>query len=423
MPPSPHDPLWQAPYRDPDDEPTRVADEPTAQHARPEPPAAAAAAPARRRLGARSLAALGATALIGGAGGALAVAAFQPSKTTTTTITEASSGTGTRAFAASTSGGAKTAGEIYQQSKDAVVFITANVTETQQTPFGPRQSQGQATGSGFVISKDGYIVTNQHVIDGASTVRVEIGDRPAQTARVVGQDASTDIALLKVDGTDDLPVLLLGDSAGVQVGDATVAIGNPFGLDRTLTTGVVSALARTIESPNGYSISDVLQTDAALNPGNSGGPLLDASGRVIGVNSQIESSGSSPANTGLGFAVPSSTVKRVVAQLRADGTAEHAYLGVSTGDSTTGKPGATVASVADGGPAADAGLRTGDLITAVDGKAVTESGDVSRLIDAHEPGDRVTITASGRDVTVTLGTRPQTAAGQGSREQAQPSLP
>jgi len=403
MPSSPAGPdgrLWSPPYVDRPDEASATAglDEATAEHQPRRSSATPTARAPRRRFRARSLAALGATALVGGAGGALAVVALDPQATagTTTTVTQAA--TPQRALAASSAGGAKTAGEIYRASKDAVVFITAST------------QQGQGTGSGFVISKDGFIVTNQHVVDGARTVRVEIGDGASQTARVVGEDASTDIALLKVDGATNLPVLQLADSGGVQVGDATVAIGNPFGLDRTLTTGVVSALARTIESPNGYSISDVLQTDAALNPGNSGGPLLDAQGRVIGVNSQIESSGGTTAsNTGLGFAVPSSTVQRVVEQLRTDGRAVHAYLGVSTADSTSGAPGATIASVADGGPAAAAGLRAGDVITAVDGTKVAESGDVSRLVDAHQPGEQVEITAGGKDVTVTLGTRPETA--------------
>ncbi len=402
MPPSPQDPLWQSPYADrtdePGDAPTAVLDEPTAPHRAPRTRAADPSS--GRRLRARGLAALGATALIGGAGGALAVVAFEPQGTSSSTTVTQAAATPQRALTASAGGDARTAGEIYRASKDAVVFITAST------------QRGQGTGSGFVITKDGYIVTNQHVVDGAETVQVEIGDGASQTAQVVGEDASTDIALLKVQGASNLPVLQLADSGAVQVGDATVAIGNPFGLDRTLTTGVVSALARTIESPNGYSISDVLQTDAALNPGNSGGPLIDAQGRVIGVNSQIESSGgTTAANTGLGFAVPSGTVQRVVEQLRTDGRAVHAFLGVSTGDSTTGTQGATVATVTDGGPASDAGLRAGDVITAVDGTKVTESGDVSRLIDAHRPGEQVTITASGRDVTVTLGTRPETAAG------------
>ncbi len=277
---------------------------------------------ARRRRGTGRLAVLGATAALGGVGGAVAVAALGVGGGDTTTVAPASPvPTEQKALTADASGDALTAGEIYQRSKDAVVFITAQITEQRDTPFGPQSRSGEATGSGFVISQDGYIVTNQHVVAGAREVSVAVGDGAEQQAEVVGQDASTDIALLKVDtsGTE-LPVLSLGDSDAVRVGDATVAIGNPFGLDRTLTTGVVSALARTIQAPDGYAISGVLQTDAALNPGNSGGPLLDAQGSVIGVNSQIETSGTTAANTGVGFAVPASTVERVVEQLKADGT-------------------------------------------------------------------------------------------------------
>ena len=188
--------------------------------------------------------------------------------------------------------------------------------------------------------------------------------------------------------------LTLADSDELHVGDPTNAIGSPYGLQRTLTTGVVSALDREINAPNGFSISGVIQTDAALNPGNSGGPLLDSSGRVIGVNSQIESTGSSaggsPSNSGIGFAVPSNTVSNVVKQLLEDGTATHAYLGVQTGDATGG--GARVGSVVDGGPADDAGLRAGDVLKAVDGHEVEDSSSLSTLVGEHSPGDEVTVT-------------------------------
>jgi putative serine protease PepD len=198
--------------------------------------------------------------------------------------------------------------QIYDASKNAVTYIVADTPE------------GQATGSGFVVSKDGLIVTNDHVVDGASQVQVKIGTSDkAQPAQVVGADPSRDLALLKVDGKD-LPTLALGDSSKVSVGDPTYAIGNPFGLDHTLTTGIVSALQRNLRAPDGATISGAIQTDAALNPGNSGGALLDADGKVIGVNSQIQtgsSNGAGAGNVGIGFAIPSSTVKAFIAEAKA----------------------------------------------------------------------------------------------------------
>ena len=201
-----------------------------------------------------------------------------------------------------------TPSHIYDAAKNAVTYIVADT------------AQGQATGSGFVISKDGLIVTNDHVVEGATRVQVKVGTNgKAQDATVVGADPSRDLALLKVDASN-LPTLSLGDSSSVGVGDPTYAIGNPFGLDHTLTTGIVSALQRSLQAPDGATISGAIQTDAALNPGNSGGPLLDSSGKVIGVNSQIQtgsSTGAEAGNVGIGFAIPSSTVKSFIAEAKA----------------------------------------------------------------------------------------------------------
>ena len=186
-------------------------------------------------------------------------------------------------------GEALTSRQVYDAASDSVAFITARVQQEAAGPFGESGS-GASTGTGFVVSDDGYLVTNAHVVEGASSVTVKIGDGSTQAAKVVGTDTSSDIALLKADpGEQKLEPLALADSDDLHVGDATFAIGNPYGLERTLTTGVVSALDREISAPNGFSIDGVVQTDAALNPGNSGGPLLDSAGRVIGVNSQIES--------------------------------------------------------------------------------------------------------------------------------------
>jgi putative serine protease PepD len=338
-----------------------------------------------------------AAGLLGGAGGAAVYAgiaddpaASRPVSTPTATSARPVADTG-----------ALDAGTVYDRSKDAVAFISA----------------GSATGTGFVITPDGYLVTNAHVVGEAGSVRVKIGDGRSQPARIVGIDRSTDVALLKVDsGGGELPTLEFGRSSAVEVGDAVVAIGNPYGLDRTLTTGVVSALERSITAPNGFSISNVVQTDAALNPGNSGGPLIDAHGRVIGINSQIETAAQGVdgqgANAGVGFAVPSDTVQRVVRQLRETGRATHAYLGVSLGDAVS-DAGATVGGVTADGPAARAGLREGDVVTAVDGEAVEGSEDVTSAVDAQAPGDTVQLTVrrdgETRQVTVELGTRPASA--------------
>jgi putative serine protease PepD len=356
-----------------------------------------------------------AAGLLGGAGGAAIDHGLGGEGGTATAAQRASAAPVTANPSAST----LTAGDIYDRSKDAVAYITS------------KTGQGTATGTGFAISKDGYLVTNAHVVDGASSVSVKVGDSKAVTAKVVGVDQSTDIALLKIDtGGTPLQTLTLGDSSKVQVGDPVFAIGNPFGLDRTLTTGVVSALQRSIDAPNGYAISNVIQTDAALNPGNSGGPLLDANGRVIGVNSQIESTATSPTgegqNSGIGFAVPSDTVKNVVAQLKATGHASHAFLGVSLADASN-DAGATVAALKSGGPAAKAGVRRGDVVTAVDGQAVQASEDLTSAVDAKRPGDtmKLTIKRGGatRTIAVKLGTRPQTAAATQTQAPEQRAFP
>jgi len=323
--------------------------------------------------------------------------------------------------------------EIYKRDAPGVVFITANVTQA-ASPFAPEQ-EGHSTGSGFVIGKGGSIVTNAHVVEGASRVTVSFGDKRSVPARVVGRDPSSDLALLLVhpDGLA-LEPLELGSSEDVQVGDPTVAIGNPFGLDRTLTTGVVSALQRSIPSLQpGYSINNVIQTDAAINPGNSGGPLIDAQGKVIGVNSQIETGGSGGGNVGIGFAVPIDTAKEVIPQLRRGGSVKRAYLGVTTRTIDAGldelnlasADGALVETVEPGGPADRAGLRGGaeeqvfagrtvrlggDIIKAIDGTKVRDSDDISELVARKRPGDRVSLEilrgGTRASVSVTLGRRP-----------------
>jgi putative serine protease PepD len=272
-------------------------------------------------------------------------------------------------------------------------------------PFGGRSDRAQ--GSGFVYDTAGHIVTNDHVVSGAQSVSVTFWYGTTYTATVVGSDPSTDIAVLKVDApASKLHPVSLGDSSKLEVGDGVVAIGAPFGLEETVTTGIVSALDRNISSATRYSISGAIQTDAAINHGNSGGPLLNLRAQVIGVTSQIESN--SGGNDGVGFAIPSNTVRSVVTQLLATGKAEHAYLGVAAQTSPSG--GAVVGTVRDGTPAAHAGLRRGDVITAVDGKHIASVGDLQSAIDAKKPGDAVTITYKRNGTThtlsVKLGTRP-----------------
>jgi S1-C subfamily serine protease len=296
-----------------------------------------------------------------------------------------------------------------------------------------------------VIDKDGTIATNAHVVDGATKVSVRFGDGATHPAQILGVDKSTDLALLKIDtkGVQIHP-LTLGSSRGIQVGDPTVAIGNPFGLDRTLTTGVVSALQRQIKAPNGFQIDNVIQTDAAINPGNSGGPLIDATGKVIGINSQIETGSGGGGNVGIGFAIPIDTVKQKIGTLKTKGTIKYAYLGVSsqTIDSSFSgllpvKAGALVQTVTSGSPAAKAGLQGGDItaqvsgtpvelggdiITKVDDQAVKTADDLSSIIGRHKAGDKVKITfvRDGRtkSVEVTLGTRPASLSADQQPSQA-----
>src|SRR5689334_17301723 len=228
-----------------------------------------------------------------------------------TTTTSATVAPAALARPASDSSKGLTVHDIYQRDAQGVAFIRSEIVQKVQSPFDlfPQQQQSVATGSGFLIDSDGHVLTNAHVVQGAKHVDVQLGNGDTQTAQIVGTDPSSDIALLKVDNTDGVNPLPLGDSSKIQVGDPVVAIGNPFALDRTVTSGIVSALQRQIQAPNGFSISDVIQTDAAINPGNSGGPLIDSQGNVIGINSQIETGGSGNGNVGIGFAIPINTAR------------------------------------------------------------------------------------------------------------------
>jgi len=301
-------------------------------------------------------------------------------------------------------------GEIYKRAHDGVVEITVGTSgsSTSPFPFGGGSGQAQAQGSGFVYDRDGHVVTNEHVVDGANSITVTFGDGSKHSATVVGTDPSTDLAVLEVDASSsDLHPLALGDSAAVAVGDGVVAIGSPFGLAETVTSGIVRALDRTISSQSQYSISGAIQTDAAINHGNSGGPLLDLKGDVIGVTSQIESE--SGGNDGVGFAIPSNTVRSVVEQIVSGKKVEHAYLGVYV-DMPQNGSGARVARVTNNSPAEDAGMKTGDVITAVDGQTIAGPDALTSAITAAHPGDEVKLTlrrgGETKTLTATLGTRP-----------------
>jgi putative serine protease PepD len=367
----------------------------------------------------RAIVTLAAAAVLGAAGGAAVVSVTGDGGSTKTVVAPAADQPRQVNVAADSSDGLS-AKQVYDLAKDSVVFISSHVSEQGQS--------GEATGSGFVVSADGLIVTNAHVVNGATSVSIKIGDGDSQAAEVVGVDESTDIALLRADGAGGLTPLQFADSSKLEVGDATFAIGNPFGLDRTLTTGVVSALDRQITAPNGYSIDGVVQTDAPINPGNSGGPLLDSQGHVIGVNSQIlTGSSSSEGNVGIGFAAPSNTVKNVVEQLEQHGEVKHAYLGVQMGASESGN-GALVGAVTDGGPAADAGVQAGDVIVGFDGQAVASPEALSTLVNGKQVGDSVELTVrrdgSEEKVTVTLGEQPaQASSAQSQADPTQPSDP
>ncbi len=304
---------------------------------------------------------------------------------------------------------------IYVRDAPGVVFVKALVVQQVEDPFNlfPQREQSTSTGSGFLIDRRGFLLTNYHVVEGADRntgVVVEFEDNVVRRAAVVAEDQNNDLALLKVnlDGIPAVQPLTLGDSTTVRVGDPTLAIGNPFGLDRTLTSGIVSALQRQIQAPNGFSIDNVIQTDAPINPGNSGGPLLDATGRVIGINSQIETAGGDggTGSVGIGFAVPINTAKEFLPRLEGGFAVKMAYLGVN---GVSAGAGVALQSVDAGGPAADAGLRPGDLITVVGGQHVTSMTAIDRIVGAQAPGHPLALQLSraGRRlrIHVLLGSR------------------
>jgi S1-C subfamily serine protease len=365
-------------------------------------------------------------ALLGG-GIALGGAALLGELGSHTTIQQVSplggGGVGSVTLQAPSTTGALTAEQIYKRDSPGVVQITA-------TTLG-----AESLGSGFVIDKAGHIVTNFHVVRGASKVLVSFSGKDQLASTVVGLDPSTDLAILKIQTrANALTPLELGNSDAVRVGDTVYAIGNPFGLyARTLTSGIVSAVQRRITAPNALPIENVIQTDASINHGNSGGPLIDAAGRVIGVTSQIYAENSQQGNIGIGFAVPVNTVRNIAAQIISTGKVEHAYLGVTTTPVTKQlsrlynlpSAGLLVVGVDPGGPANRAGVIRGstdvvvggesytlggDVITAIDGAPVSAFEQLRDAIARKKPGDKVELevvrNGSKKSITVKLGQAP-----------------
>ena len=394
-----------------------------------------------------SATALAAAGLAGAALALLGAAIFFGHGSGTTTVREVvNSGNSPAAFGGNQQKGL-TINEVYRRAAPGVVQVTT--TRSVETPvdpfgnpFGFQQKQTEkALGSGFVWDKDGHIVTNYHVVAGSRTALVSFSSNESMRARVLGTDASTDVAVLQVEAKSRaLTPLLIGDSDRVQVGDAVVAIGNPFGLDRTVTAGIVSALQRPITAPNGYTIDHVIQTDAALNHGNSGGPLLNAQGQTIGINSQISTGDTGQqGNVGIGFAIPIDTVKNVVGQIIQNGHAQHAFLGINAVAVTPRvarlfrlrvRHGLLLKSVQAGSAAGKAKLRPGTTQVTVSGESYPLGGDLlfqaddrqlftldqlRDVISGKKPGDSLTLHLYRGDkkitVTVKLGRQPPSPQG------------
>jgi S1-C subfamily serine protease len=343
--------------------------------------------------------------------------------------------------AANRSDEARTVGDIFDEEGRGVVFVQAEGAGS-DSPLG-NGGQGTATGSGFLVDDDGTILTNAHVVEGSDSVTVSFEDDNSNEveAEVKGRDASTDLAVLKIDPDEakDVPPIPLGDSSQAQVGDPVIAIGNPFGFTRSVTTGIVSAVQRRIDAPNDFSIGNVIQTDASINPGNSGGPLLDAQGRVIGINAQIATNGSQ-GSVGIGFAIPINTAKELLPRLEKGDEIKRGYLGVraaNVSDSVAKEldlpveEGALIQEVVPGGPADRAGLRAGDrptsggvsaggdVIVAIEGKKIATSADLVAAIEDFEPGEEIEIELYRGDEKQTemveLGERPDEAAAPPTR--------
>jgi putative serine protease PepD len=394
--------IWSGGWQEESEEDARRRAEAEAErraHAAEAKATAPTTAPATHHTSRRKLAAVATAGVLAVGGGAFAAGALLDGSGTNGPASPAAL-PAVASKPVTPSHGQTRAGTIYAQASPAVVSVRT----------------GSGSGTGFLIDNNGTLVTNDHVVDTAKTVTVKFGtDGRNIKGEVRGVDASSDLAVVHIDPSQapaDAKPLQFADSDGVQVGDVAIAIGNPFGLDRTITEGIVSSLGRTLQAPNGFQIDDVIQTDAAINPGNSGGPLLDDGGRVIGVNSQIATSLGGSGNVGIGFAVPSNTVRQVLPGLKQGRSVSHAWLGVTIDSSPAriATPGASIASLNPNGPAETAGVQVGDLVTAVDGQPIGDASALSSAINRKAPGDHIKVTVerngSKTDIDVTLKAQP-----------------
>jgi putative serine protease PepD len=352
-----------------------------------------------------------ATAVLAGGGAGAAVYALAAGGSSKTVIDRVTATAPPVASVSNSSSSDLSVGDIYKANEKGIVEVDVTLSSSSDSSTfpgggGTGTQAESAEGTGWVYDTAGHIVTNEHVIAGATSVKVSFGDGNTYDATIVGSDASTDVAVLKVNApASELQPLTIGDSSAVAVGDGVVAIGDPFGLDDSVSSGIVSAVNREIQAPDNTPIDGAIQTDAAINHGNSGGPLFNLQGQVIGVTAQIESD--SDSSDGVGFAVPSNLFKTIADELIATGKAVHPLLGVDPGTATNG---VKIVSVQSGSGAAKAGLKAGDVITEFDGKAVNSVPLLRAVISSKKPGDSVTVTyqrsGSNHTVKVTLGTRP-----------------
>jgi putative serine protease PepD len=347
------------------------------------------------------------------AGGVIAIVIAGSSgshSVTTTTVVQQPGGSSIPTSLSSTKG--LTVNQIYRNASPGVVDIRVTAQSSGGTidPFGgggggTQQTQGE--GAGVIYDTKGNILTDEHVVSGATSVTVKFQDGRTATAKVLGTDPSTDVAVIHVDvPASELHPIPLANSSDAQVGDPVVAIGSPFSLPETTTTGIVSQVGRAIQAPNNFTITGSIQTDAAINPGNSGGPLLDANGHLLGLNDQIQTNSGS--NAGVGFAIPSNTVAKVANVIISGQTVKHSYVGVSLGKDSSG--GAGVNSIQAGSPAQSAGIQPGDVITAVNSTAITSTDQFIQTVDGYAPGSTVTLTVQRggqkHQIQLKLGTRP-----------------
>jgi putative serine protease PepD len=361
--------------------------------------------------------------IAGAVAGAIVALLIAGGGSTTKTVTDEIVSQASRSVPASnTTTGAMTVNQIYKQDSPGVVDILVKSEQSSNGFFGTQQQKSEDEGAGVVFDKQGDILTDEHVVAGATNVTVNFQDGVSVPAKVLGTDSSTDVGVIKVDvKPGELHPIPFADSNAAQVGDPVVAIGSPFGLPGTTTAGIVSAVGRSITAPNNYTIPGAIQTDAAINPGNSGGPLLDANGDVLGLNDQIQTSSGDSA--GVGFATPGNADVQVANTIISGKKVEHPYVGVCLGNGPTGGAEITPTSSASqcttqpvvaGSPAAKAGLVPGDTITKVNGRTITNGDGFITVISTYKPGDTVTLTVTepngkNETVKVTLGNRPASA--------------